>query len=235
MTRFADVLKKAGNSLDVPEHSRRQILLEMASDLDDSYRHFLGQGFEETEAARRAEEAFGTSDEAIRLLARVHRSHLGNFSDRISQQIGTLWAKTLMVVLLLFEILLALRIISDPSFFVHPSPFLWPIAVIALAAFLFTAWKLAQIYSRQGFDVRRLRIGLAIPLFFSGASLAIAGWGFLFHLQRFFRLNADGAPEALFLKGRLTHVRHTRDRWGSTDVRGTWQSPEGSRRWHHIQ
>ncbi len=35
-------------------------------------------------------------------------------------------------------------------------------------------------------------------LFFAGASLAVAGLGFLYHLQRFFRHNADGAPEALF-------------------------------------
>ena len=48
-------------------------------------------------------------------------------------------------------------------------------------------------------DVRRLRTGLGIPLFFAGASLGIAGLGFLYHLQRFFRLNANGAPESLFL------------------------------------
>ena len=81
----------------------------------------------------------------------------------------------------------------------HPSPFLWPIALLALAAILFTVWKLVQIFSRAGTDVRRLRIGLGIPLYFSGGSLMVAFLGFLFHLQRFFRLNAEGAPETLFM------------------------------------
>ncbi len=198
MTRFANVLKQAGDRLRLSEPSRTRILLEIASDLEDSYHYHLDQGCDEAEAARRAEEAFGTSDEALQLLARIHGPGVGGFSERFSQQIGTLWSKILLVAVLAFDILLAVRIFSDRFFLFRPSPFLWPIAALALAAFVFTIWKLVQIYSRSGVDVRRLRTGLGIPLFFAGASLAIAGLGFLYHLQRFLRLNANGAPEALF-------------------------------------
>jgi len=199
MTRFGNVLKRAGERLRVPEPVRGRILLEIAADLEDGYRHYLEQGCDEVEAARRAEEAFGTSDEALRLLERVHRRGRGGVADRLFRQVGTWWSKTLMLGLLLFEILLALRVFSDRSFFVHPSPFLWPIAALALAAFAFTLWKLAQIFSRSGADVRRLRTGLGVPLFCAFGSLGVAALGFLFHLQRFFRLNADGAPESLFM------------------------------------
>jgi hypothetical protein len=199
MTRFANVLNRAGDRLQVPEPARTRILLEMASDLEDSYRHHLDQGCDANEAARRAEEAFGTSDEALQLLARLHQRGPGGAADYLSRQVGSLWSKTLMVALILFEILLALRVFSDRSFFVDPSPFLWPIAALALAAFLFTIWKLVQIFSRSGADVRQLRTGLGIPLFFAGASLAVTVLGFLFHLQRFFRLNVDGAPQTLFM------------------------------------
>lgn len=199
MNRFAHVLKQAGDRLRVPEPSRTRILLEIAADLEDSFRHYLEQGCGEAEATRRAEEAFGASDEALRLLARVHQPGLDGVADRFSQQIGTLWSKFLMVALLGFEILVAVRVFSDRTFFVYPSPFLWPLALLALAAFLFTIWKLTQIFSRAGADVRRLRTGLGIPLFFAGASLAVAGLGFLYHLQRFFRINSDGAPETLFM------------------------------------
>ncbi len=199
MTRFADLLKRTGERLRIPEPSRTRILLEMAADLEDSYQHYLNQGCDDAEATRRAEEAFGTSEEALRLLARVHQPVVGTAADRLSRQIGTLWSKILMVALLAFEILVGVRVFSDRTFFVYPSPFLWPIAALALAAFLFTIWKLMQIFSRSGADVRRLRTGLAIPLFFAGASLAVAGLGFLYHLQRFFRLNSQGAPETLFM------------------------------------
>lgn len=199
MTRFTTVLRQAEDRLRVPEPSRTRILFEIASDLEDSYRHYLAQGCDEAEATRRAEETFGTSDEALRSLVRIHQSGLSGVADQLSQQVGTLWSKILLVALLAFEILLALRVVFDPSFFVHASPFLWPLATLALATLVFTIWKLVRIYSRTGADVRQLRSGLGVPLFFGGASLALAGLGFLYHLQRFFRLNASEAPETLFM------------------------------------
>ena len=199
MTRFANVVEQNRERLQIPEPARTRILLEIASDLEDSYQHYLEQGCDQEEATRRAEETFGTSEESVHLLERVYRAGVGGVGERFTQQIGTLWAKFLMVALLAFEILLAFRILSDRTFFVYPSPFLWPIAVLALAAFLFTIWKLVQIFSRPSADWRRLRTGLGIPLFFAGAALAVTALGFLFHMQRFFRLNWERAPETLFM------------------------------------
>lgn len=199
MTRFAEVLKQAEARLRAPEPARTRILLEMAADLEDSYRHFVDQGLDEAEAARRAEEAFSTSDESLRLLERIHRSGLGSPATRFFHRVGTVWSTVLLVLLFAFELLLAFRISSDRSFFVYPSPFLWPIGVLALAAIGFTLWKLTQIFSQHGKDVRRLRIGLDVPLLFAGASLAITFLGFLFHMQRYFRVNSEGAPETLFM------------------------------------
>lgn len=198
MSRFAAVLKRARERLQVPEPSRTRILLEMASDLEDSYRYYVGQGHDETEAVRRAEEAFGTSEEALEHLVRIHQSGVGGLADRVSSQAGRLWEKVLLLVLLAFEVSLAIRVLWDEAFFVYVSPFVWPIAGLALAAFAFTIWKLYQISSERGRDVRRLRSGLGALLFMAGASLAVAGCGFLVHLQRFFRLNADQAPASLF-------------------------------------
>jgi len=199
MTRFANVLKEAEDRMRAPEPARTRILLEMAADLEDSYDYFVDQGLDEAEAERRAEEAFSISDETLRLLERIHQPGFGNSTTRFFHRVGSIWSTILLAILLVFELLLAFRISSDRSFFVDPSPFLWPIGLLALAAIVFTFWKLAQIFSSQGKDVRRLRTGLGVPLFFAGASLAVAFLGFLFHLQRFFRLNAQGAPETLFM------------------------------------
>jgi hypothetical protein len=199
MTRFANVLNEVEDGLQAPEPARTRILLEMAADLEDSYDHHLGQGLDEAEAVRRAEEAFAISDETLRLLERMYQPSFSSPVERFFQQVGTIWSTTLLVILLAFELFLAFRISSDRSFFAYPSPFLWPIVLLAVAAIVFTVWKLAQIFSRQGKDVRRLRTGLGVPLFFAGLSIAIAFLGFLFHLQRFFRTNAAGAPETLFM------------------------------------
>jgi hypothetical protein len=199
MTRFASVLQKVEDRLLVPEPARTRILLEMAADLEDSYDHHRAQGIDEAEAVRRSEEAFAISDETLRLLERMYQPSFASPLDRVIQQIGTLWSTTLLVLLLVFEVFLAFRISVNRSLFVYPRPFLWPIVALGLAAIAFPVWKLVQIFSFHGRDVRRLRAGLGVPLFFSGLSIGIAFLGFLFHLQRYFRVNASGAPETLFM------------------------------------
>lgn len=199
MTRFADVLDRASERLGVPEPTRSRILLEMASDLEDSYRHHRDRGASEEEAVRLAEEAFGTSDEALTHLARIHAAGVGDLADWFSRSVGAWWARLLLVLLLGFEILLAVKILSTRAFFVFVSPFVWPIGVLAAATIAFTVWKLWQILGHHDDDLRRLRVGLGIPLFFAGASLLISGLGLLFHLQRFFHGNFERAPESLFM------------------------------------
>ena len=199
MNRFADVLKQARDQLQLPEPSRSRILLEIAADLEDSYQFFLSQGLDEATAAQKAEEAFGTSEESLKHLARIHKSNMGGIADRVSGPGVRVWEKILLMLLIAFEIWLAVKVLSDGAFFVHLSPFVWPIAGLALSAIAITGWKLFQIFSRSGQDVRRLRSGLGVLLFLAGASLAVAGCGFLFHLQRFFRLNVENAPESLVM------------------------------------
>lgn len=199
MNRFSEVLKRARARLEIPEPSRTRVLLEMAADLEDSFQFYVSQGLTEAEAVQRAEEAFGTSEEALKHLARIHQSGMGGIADRVTGQVGRLWEKILLILLFAFEIWLAVRVLSDRSFFVYMSPFLWPIAALASSAFVFTIWKLIQIFSTSGRNIRKLREGLGVLLFCAGSSFAVAGCGFLFHMQRFFRLNVERAPESLFM------------------------------------
>ena len=199
MNRFAEVLKQARDQLQIPEPARTRVLLEMASDLEDSYQIYLSQGCDEPEAVRRAEESFGTSEEALKHLANIHQGGLGGIGGRISGQVGRPWEKILLILLVAFEVLLTIKVLSQENFFLFLSPFVWPIAGLGLAAFSFTIWKLYQIFSRSGTDVRQLKTGLGVLLFCAGASFAVAGCGFLYHIQRFFKLNYQDAPESLFM------------------------------------
>jgi len=196
-SRFADALGRAAQQLRLPEPARSRILLEMAADLEDSYQQYLERGCDEAEAKRRAEETFAASGDALQLLARVHQPGLGDVAEGFSHHLG-FGSKLLLVVLALFGLVLAARILTDRSYFVHPSPFLAPVGVLALAVFGLTVWKLVQIFSSSRSKPRRLRSGLSGLLFCAGATLAVSGLGLLYHLQRFFRLNARGAPEDLF-------------------------------------
>lgn len=199
MNRFADILNQVRAKLEIPEPSRTRIVLEMASDLEDSYQYYLHQGNNETEAKRLAEEAFGTSEEALKHLARVHESDIGGMADRVSGQIGGLGARILLLVLLIFEVWLAAVVLTEESFWTYVSPFVWPVVALALVAFAFSIWKMMQIFSKSGREVRRLRSGLGVLLFCSGASLSVAVCGLFFHLQRFLRLHYANAPESLIM------------------------------------
>lgn len=199
MNRFAETLKHARDRLQVPEPGRTRILLEMASDLEDSYQFYRSQGLDETEAVRRAEDAFGTSEEALGLLSRIHESGACGIADRVSGQVGGAGSKMLLLILLVFEVWLAGKVLTEEAFRVYVSPFVWPVVGLAVVAFGISVWKLIQIFSKSGRDVRELRTGLGVLLFCAGASLAVAGSGLVFHLQRFFRLNVANAPESLFM------------------------------------
>lgn len=199
MNRFADTLNQVRDRLQIPEPSRTRIVLEMAADLEDSFQYYLEQGHDEDEAARLAKEAFGTSDEALRHLAKVHESTIGGMADRVSGQVGHLWARILLLFLFLFEIWLAGVVLTEEAFRVYTSPFVWPVVGLALVAFGFTVWKLVQLFSKSGREVSQLRTGLGVLLFCSGASLAVSICGLFYHLQRFFRLNYMDAPESLFM------------------------------------
>jgi hypothetical protein len=171
----------------------------MAADLEDSFEFFRSQGMDEAEATRRAEEAFGSSEEALGLLSKIHESGACGFGDRVTGQVGGVGARLLLVVLLIFEVWLAGMVLTRETFWVHLSPFVWPVIGLAVVAFSFSIWKLSQIFSKSRRDVRQLRTGLGVLLFCAGASLAVATTGLLFHLQRFFRLNVPNAPESLVI------------------------------------
>ena len=198
MNRFAETLKQAHSRLLIAEPGRTRVLLEMASDLEDSFQFYRNQGLGEAEAARRAEEAFGSSEETLSLLSKIHETGMGGIADRVSEQVGGLGARILLLLILVFEVWLAGVVLTAEAFRVYVSPFIWPVIGLAVVAFAFSVWKIGQVFSGVGRDVRRLRSGLGVLLFCAGASLAVAGCGFLFHLQRFFRLNFETAPESLF-------------------------------------
>lgn len=198
MRRFTNVLRKAGDELNLPQGTKSRILLEMAGDLEDLYKHHLRQGVGEAEAERRAEDAFAASDEALKHLARIHESS-GGLTERVARQAGTTWEKTLLVLWILVVILIAGGMATEERFFMIVSPFVWPLAGLALGGLVFTVWKLYELLLRKPLETRRLRAGLGVPLFLAAASLAVSACGFFYHLRWYAFQTWEAAPEGPFL------------------------------------
>ncbi|MDH3744587.1 MAG: hypothetical protein OES47_05735 [Acidobacteriota bacterium] len=197
MNRFAGVLKEVNRTLDLPQPTRSRILLEMAGDLEDLYRHHLSEGLDEAEAARRAEEAFVASEEALRRLARIHEKG-GDWADRLTRQLRTLWEKALLVLWLVAVILLVGKAATEERLFLVRSPFVWPLMILAVAVLALGVWKLYQLFVKKRLDVRRLRSGLSGLLFLAAASLMVSACGFLYHLRWYAFQTFEGAPETVF-------------------------------------
>jgi hypothetical protein len=198
MRRFAKVLRRASDELDLPRATKSRILLEMAGDLEDLYQHHLARGLDSAEAEQRATDAFAASDEALKHLASIHESS-GPWTDRVARQAGTAWGKALLVVWVVVVLLIAGRMATEPNFFLVVSPFVWPLAGLAIAGLAFTLWKLHQLFVRKPLDARGLRSGLGVPLFLAAASLALSVCGFFFHLRWYAFQTYEVAPDAPFL------------------------------------
>lgn len=196
MSRFAGVLRQVSDGLELPQPTKSRILLEMAGDLEDLYRHYRRLGLEEQEAVRRAEEAFGASEEAIKRLARVHLSG-GHFADRVTGQVSALWEKVLLFLWALAAVGIAGRVAASERLFRIVSPFVWVVLALATVALAIGLWKLWELLRRPA-ELERLRTGLGTLLFVAAASMAVSICGLFYHLRWFAFASYQGAPEAVF-------------------------------------
>ncbi|MFQ5526218.1 MAG: hypothetical protein ACE5GX_08135 [Thermoanaerobaculia bacterium] len=142
-------------------------------------------------------EAFVASDEALKHLARIHKTST-RFTDRVTRQVGTIWEKALLVIWVLAVIFFVGRVATEERFFFAVSPFLWPIGLLAVSALVFSGWKLYELFVRKPPDVRRVRAGLSVLLFLDAAILGVSASGLLYSLRWYAYHSFDGAPETVF-------------------------------------
>ena len=172
MSRFNQILHHTGERLALPKATRSLILVEIASDLEDLYEHYVNQGLSEEEAAARAEEKVNMTDEALVELVRIHSERHG-WSDRIARRVQPLWERLAMSVIVLLFLVLAIAG-NDLSLFRETTGFVWPIGAIMIVLVVFFLFQFTRFSDRP--NPRRLRESLVTPLVLGAASVLI---GFL--------------------------------------------------------
>jgi hypothetical protein len=175
MSRFNRFLHRTGERLALPKATRSLILVEIASDLEDLFQHYIEQGLSEEDAAARAEEKVDMSDEALTELVRIHSEARG-WTDRFVRRAHSFWERFVMAVIVLFFIV-SLAMGAGISSFKNLNGFIWPILGIFLALTAVFVVQLARVSDTS--SPRRLRESLATPLFLGSASLVVgfAGTG----------------------------------------------------------
>lgn len=188
MSRFNVFLSETGERMALPKATRSLILVEIASDLEDLFQHYLQQGLSEEEAAAKAEEKVDMSDEALTELVRIHSNARG-WSDRVARRVQPLWERVAMALIVIFFIA-STTLDHGVRPFAHLTGFIWPIACILLALIVFFIVQMVRFPGHQ--SPRRLRDSLATPLFLGAASVVVGFAGAGIELYRtLLRMAAD--------------------------------------------
>jgi hypothetical protein len=188
MSQFNVFLHRTGERLALPKATRSLILVEIASDLEDLFQHYLQQGLSEEEAAAKAEEKVDMSDEALTELVRIH-SESRAWTDRIVRRAQPFWERFAMALIVLFFVT-EWAIGTGFKPFAHLTGFIWPILGIFLALLTFFIVQMARFSDHP--SPRRLRDSLATPLFLGAACLVVGFAGAGIELYRtLMRMAAD--------------------------------------------
>lgn len=188
MSRFNVFLHETDERLALPKATRSLILVEIASDLEELFQHYLREGLSEEEAAARAEEKVDMSDEALTELVRIHSDARG-WTDRIARRVQPSWERIAMAMIVLFFIA-ASTLEHGVRPLAHLTGFGWPILGILLTLVVFLIVQMIRFSDHQ--SPRRLRDNLATPLFLGAASLVVGFAGTGIELYRtLIRMAAD--------------------------------------------
>lgn len=131
MNRLAPALRRAARELDLPSGARRELLLELAADLEAVFEHHRARGLSEADAAVKAEEAVLGSSEVIRRLAELHRSPWRGWSAEVGA-LATRGPGLVMLVAGVLPVVALTGAVSAWSLEGGSSPFIWPILAVAV-------------------------------------------------------------------------------------------------------
>ena len=161
MSRFAEVLRRNSDRLDLPQPARSRVLLEIAADMEDVYALQRERGLDEAAAMREAVESCALSDEALAELARVHRGSVRRALDRISSGALRLWERLLLFLFFASACYMGGWLTKGARIARDSGPFAWPILLVAVIAPVVAIAKFYQLFLKQDHRWRGLQRGLA--------------------------------------------------------------------------
>lgn len=182
MTRFAAVLQRVEARLAVPQPARSRIIEEMAADLEDLYAAYRARGLDEAEALRRAETALGPSPEAVEALVLVHRPVWERLLARFSNRGRNRVERGLLTALGLAGVVLGTGALARQGILNDASPFVWPVIVLAAAAFAVAGAVFFRLFVKQDHRGGTLKAGLLPLLVLAVGTVLTAAFGFLWEI-----------------------------------------------------
>lgn len=174
---FSSLLASVREQLNLPEPTRSRILLEIAADLEDLYRHHRNDGMTDFDARRRVEEAMQLSSQVLAEIVKVHASPYQRFLDSLGSRARSRWERGALLALSLVVSLVVLSAAVSGPVFVQAGLFLWPVLACFVGAVVLGIRRSYALFLSGSVDARRARdkLGLLLVLAAVQPALGLAG------------------------------------------------------------
>jgi len=174
---FSALLASVRERLNLPEPTRSRILLEIADDLGQLYRHHRNDGMSDRDAHRRVEEAMELSSQVLTEIVKVHASPYQRFLDNLSSRTRSRWERGALLLLSLIVCLVVLSAAVTGPVFIQASPYVWPVLACFVGAVVLGFRRAHALYLRGSVDARtaREKLGLLLLLAAAQPALGLAG------------------------------------------------------------
>ena len=185
MKKFTPILKRINEKLDLPQPTKSRIILEIASDLEDTYHLYLKKGLSEQEAVQKAVEKFSLTDDALIELTSIHQSFFRKLMDKLSDQGQTRWERFVLFLVLLSVIIVGVKVVFSAHFFLQASKYIFPILGSFFGVVMISFAKIYQFYIKKDHHIKNLHKGLSTILILGSINLFLGVFGYIIELYSF--------------------------------------------------
>ena len=182
MDKFASILKKVNEKIDLPQPMKSRILLEISADLNDLFDLYSQQGLNEKDAMEQAIQKCNLNEETLNELINVYDTGIYKWLNNISDRTRNKWEKLSLIFIILFAIYFVGQVILSQQFFLNASIYVMPVVGIGLIAMILFIIKFYKLFILKDHNIERLRKKLPTILFLGGASLLVGVLGFFIDL-----------------------------------------------------
>lgn len=169
MRRFKNLLTEINVKLELPQPLKSRIILEIANDIEETFKAYIKKGLNEQDAENRTKDKFTLSESAITELIQIHSTPYKRWLDKLSQRAQSKWEKLLLIIIFGLVLLSLVEMVYLTPFFKNASYFIYPILTVLLFATILFLMKFYRLYIKKDHSIRNLRNGIDRILYFCGA------------------------------------------------------------------
>jgi hypothetical protein len=165
MKEFKEILLKINEKLNVPQPVKSRILLEISTDMQDLYQHYISKGELSHTAVKMVKDRFDLDEQNLSELVSLHQTPIKKFVDKLNLGEGTSFKLVLIYVLIVSILALGIYSITSTPFFAQSSGYVYPVGAIGILTLFFIFCKFFQLYLIKDHTMKSLWIGMSVIIF----------------------------------------------------------------------